>query len=59
MLEQLNEIIKTKRSQLVKKTVLSHHDNTLAHTLSIMVAKIHELHNEILPHTVLIRFAPQ
>jgi len=52
LLEQLNDDIKVKRPHLAKKKILFRQDNALAHTSAIAVAKLHELHFELLSHAI-------
>ena len=48
----LKEEIAKKWPQMKKKKVLFHQDNALCHKSIAIVAKLHELHFELLPHTL-------
>lgn len=50
LLQRLSVEIKSKRPHLAKKKVLFHQDNAPAHTSLLVMAKIHELGFELLPH---------
>ena len=50
LLVHLKEEITNKWLQIKKKKVLFHQDNTPCHKLIAMMARLHELHFELLPH---------
>lgn len=50
LLDRLAEEIKKKRPHLAKKKVVYHHDNAPAHSSLKSMAKIHDLHFELLAH---------
>ena len=50
LLVHLKEEIAKKRLQMKKKKVLFYQDNALCHKLIAIMAKLHELHFELLPH---------
>ena len=50
LLDQLKDAIKAKRPHLAKKKVLFHQDNAPAHTSTVVAAKLHNLHFEVLAH---------
>jgi histone-lysine N-methyltransferase SETMAR len=50
LLDRFDSDLKEKRPHLVKKKILFHHDNALAHSSGIVAAKLHELRYELLPH---------
>ena len=60
LLVYLKEKIAKKLPQMKKKKVLFHQDNALCHKSIAMMAKLHELHFELLPHPPLFsRSYPQ
>lgn len=50
LLERLKDEIAKKRPQLKKKKVLFHQDNAPCHTSKVTMAKLNELHFQLLPH---------
>ena len=50
LLVPLKKEITKKQPQMKKKNVLFHQDNAPCHKLITMMAKLHELHFELLPH---------
>lgn len=50
LLDRLDNEIKEKRPHLKKKKVLFHQDNAPAHKSLVVMAKLHELRYELLPH---------
>lgn len=50
LLQRLKEEVALKRPHLAKKKILFHQDNAPAHTSAIAMAKIHELHYELVDH---------
>ena len=50
LLDHFNDVLKEKRPHMAKKKVLFHQDNARVHTCVVVMAKIHELSYELLPH---------
>lgn len=50
LLERLKKEVTAKRPGLAKKKILFHHDNAPAHTSMVVMAKMHELHFDLVPH---------
>lgn len=50
LLQKLNDALRAKRPGMAKKKVLFHQDNAPAHTSTVAMSKIHDLHFQLVPH---------
>lgn len=50
LLQRFHQVLTEKRPHLARKKILFHQDNARVHTCAVAMAKIHELHYELVPH---------